>query len=77
MLKQILTCLSNEHVSELHSVFPIPMHQNWGKKGACIDTPPREQRSKETPSVKQDDIRVMIAELRTSPVQSSVNFLVH
>ena len=65
-----------EHVSELHSVFPIPM-QNRGKKGACIDTPPREQRSKETPSVKQDDIRVMAAELRTSPVQSSANFLVH
>ena len=76
MLKQILTCLK-EHVSELYSVFPIPMQQNWGKEGACIHTPPREQRSTETPSVKQNDIRVIWAELRSSPAQSSVNLLVH
>ena len=37
MLKQILTCLK-EHVSKLYSVFPIPMLQNWGTRGACIDT---------------------------------------
>ena len=36
MLKQILTCLK-EHVTELYSVFPIPMLQNWGKRRACID----------------------------------------
>ena len=64
------------HVSELHSAFPIPM-QNRGERGACIDTPLREQRSKETPSVKQSDIRARRAGLRTSPVQSSVNSLVH
>ena len=39
MLKQILTCLK-EHVSELYSVFPIPMLQNWGKRRACIDSLP-------------------------------------
>ena len=43
----------HEYASELYSVFPIPMHQNWGIRGACIDTPSREQRGKETPSVKQ------------------------
>ena len=36
MHKQILTCLK-EHVSKLHSAFPIPMLQNWGTRGACID----------------------------------------
>ena len=27
----------HECVSELYPVFPIPMHQNWGARGACID----------------------------------------
>ena len=28
---------NSQHVSMLHSVFPIPMHQNRGLEGACID----------------------------------------
>ena len=50
--EQVLTCLT-ANMSLSFTLIPDPHASNRGLERVCIDTPPREQRSKETPSVKQ------------------------